>query len=248
MEYSEKAIEHFMCPQNAYSMLDADAEGSSGDPSCGDYLNFYIKVRDDRIVEASYLVFGCCGSIATSSMTSVLAKGKTLTEALAITEDDVIEALDGLPESKIHCSNLGVSALHKAINNFISQRTESFMKIAIPVDEQNIESNVCASFGRAPYYLIYDADTKEATFIENSAAASAGGAGIKAAQLIVDSKASAVLTPRCGGNAAEVLEAAGIKMYKTVSAPIKENIEAFAAGTLSLLDEIHPGLHRHGGN
>jgi nitrogen fixation NifU-like protein len=114
-----------MCPQNAHSMPDADAEGSYGDPSCGDYLTVYLKVKDNRIEEISYLVFGCCASIATSSMTSVLAKGKTLEEALNITEEDIIQALDGLPENKVHCSNLGVSALRSAIENYLNKnRTE----------------------------------------------------------------------------------------------------------------------------
>jgi nitrogen fixation NifU-like protein len=123
--YSEKVIEHFMCPQNAHSMLDADAEGSFGDPHCGDYLTVYIKVSDGYIEDISYLVFGCCASIATSSMTSVLAKGKSLDEAIKITEEDIIEALDGLPEHKVHCSNLGVSALRNAIKNYLyKNRTE----------------------------------------------------------------------------------------------------------------------------
>ncbi len=116
--YSDKVMEHFMCPQNAYSMPDADAEGSFGDPSCGDFLTVYLKVKDNKIEKISYLVFGCCASVATSSMTSVLAKGKTLEEAMKITEEDIVEALDGLPEEKLHCSNLGVSALRTAINNF----------------------------------------------------------------------------------------------------------------------------------
>ena len=114
-----------MCPQNAHSMPDANAEGSCGDPSCGDYLTVYIKVKDKRIEEISYLVFGCCASIATSSMTSVLAKGKTLEEALNITEENIIQALDGLPENKVHCSNLGVSALRSAIDDYFNKnRTE----------------------------------------------------------------------------------------------------------------------------
>ena len=114
-----------MCPQNAHSMPDANAEGSYGDPSCGDYLTVYLKVKDNRVEEISYLVFGCCASIATSSMTSVLAKGKTLEEALNITEEDIIQALDGLPENKVHCSNLGVSALRNAIENYLNKnRTE----------------------------------------------------------------------------------------------------------------------------
>jgi nitrogen fixation NifU-like protein len=118
-------MEHFMCPQNAHSMPDADAEGSFGDPACGAALTIYIKVKADRIDDISYLVFGCCASIATSSMTSVLVKGKTLDEALKISEEDIIEALDGLPPSKIHCSNLGVSALRNAIHQYLdSKRTE----------------------------------------------------------------------------------------------------------------------------
>ena len=122
------------------------------------------------------------------------------------------------------------------------------MKIAIPVDETSLDSNVCISFGRTPYFLIYDVDTKESVFLDNSAAASTGGAGIKAAQTIVDNKANVLLTPRCGENAAEVLKSADIEIFKTTSASVKDNIDAFIDGKLSLLDEIHAGFHGHGGN
>lgn len=121
------------------------------------------------------------------------------------------------------------------------------MKIAIPTDENSIGTDVCISFGRTPYFMIFDTDTKASTFLDNSAAASEGGAGIKAAQIIVDSKATVLLTPRCGENAAEVLKAADIKMYKTIAGSAMDNIEAFLNGKLSLLGEIHPGLHHHGG-
>ena len=122
------------------------------------------------------------------------------------------------------------------------------MKIAIPVDEKSLDSNVCVSFGRTPYFLIYDVDTKESVFLDNSAAASTSGAGIKAAQTIVDNKANVLLTPRCGENAAEVLKSADIEIFKTTSASVKDNIDAFIDGKLSLLDEIHAGFHGHGGN
>ena len=102
-------------------MPDCDAYGTVGDPACGDSLTFYLRVRDNRIEEVSYLVLGCCGAIATSSMTSVLAKGKTIEEALSITDEDIIRALDGLPESKVHCSILGVKALHKAIDHYYAK-------------------------------------------------------------------------------------------------------------------------------
>jgi predicted Fe-Mo cluster-binding NifX family protein len=121
------------------------------------------------------------------------------------------------------------------------------MKIAIPIDEKSMESTVCPSFGRAPYFLIYDTESKESLFIDNSAAASAGGAGIKAAQMIVDNKAAALLTPRLGENAAEALKSAEIKIYKTKSASVKDNIDAFIAGNLSVLDEIHAGFHKRQG-
>ncbi len=122
------------------------------------------------------------------------------------------------------------------------------MKIAIPVDEKTLESNVCVSFGRTPYFLIYDTETKDSVFIDNSAAASTGGAGIKAAQTIVDNKANVLLTPRCGENAANVLKSADIKIYKTADISAKTNIDDFISGKLSLLDEIHAGFHGHGGN
>lgn len=110
-----------MSPRNSGSMPDADAEGTMGEPRCGDTLTIYIKVRKGIIEDISFLVFGCTASIATSSMTTVLAKGKTLEEAMKITEQDVIDALDGLPEEKEHCSNLGVSALKKAINSYMEK-------------------------------------------------------------------------------------------------------------------------------
>ncbi len=122
------------------------------------------------------------------------------------------------------------------------------MKIAIPVDEKTLESNVCVSFGRTPYFLIYDVETKESIFIDNSAAASTGGAGIKAAQTIVDHKANSLITPRLGENAADVLKSAEIKIYKTTTASAKDNIDAFIVGKLPLLDEFHAGFHGHGSN
>lgn len=122
------------------------------------------------------------------------------------------------------------------------------MKIAIPVDDKDIGTNVCVSFGRAPYFLIYDTVIKESLFLDNSAVASTGGAGIKAAQTIVDNKVDAVLTPRCGENAAEVLNAGNIKIFKTTSASAQENIDDFIVGKLPLLKEIHTGFHGHRGN
>lgn len=120
------------------------------------------------------------------------------------------------------------------------------MKIAIPVNEKKVESGVCMSFGRTPYFFVNDTEEKENLFIENTASKSTGGAGIKAAQIIVDNEVDVLLTPRCGENAAGVLQNADIKMYKTVGDSVSSNIEAYIAGKLSLLEDIHAGLHEHG--
>ncbi len=121
------------------------------------------------------------------------------------------------------------------------------MKIAVPTDDKMMEANVCISFGRAPYFLIYDTETKESVFLDNSAAASQGGAGIKAAQTIVDSKVKALLTPRCGENAAAVIHAANIKIFKTINNSINDNLQAFLDDRLPVLQEIHSGFHGRGG-
>lgn len=117
-EYSMTVIEHFMSPRNVGSIIDPDGEGSFGDLKCGDSLTIYIKVKEDVIDEIGFLVFGCTASIANASMITEMAKGKTIDEAMSITERQLIDALDGLPESKIHCSVLGVKALRAAIEDY----------------------------------------------------------------------------------------------------------------------------------
>jgi predicted Fe-Mo cluster-binding NifX family protein len=121
------------------------------------------------------------------------------------------------------------------------------MKAALPVNNNSMETSICPSFGRAPYFLIYNTETKESVFIDNSAVASQGGAGIKAAQMIVDQGAEVLITPRCGENAAEVINTAGIKIYKAINDSVQDTIKAFTEGRLSLLEDIHPGFHNHGG-
>lgn len=121
------------------------------------------------------------------------------------------------------------------------------MKIVLPVDENYDETSVCPSFGRAPYFLIYETETEKSVFVDNNAAASQGGAGVKAAQCIVDHHADVLLTPRCGENAAAVISAGGIRIYRTDSGTAMDNIRAFTAGGLSPLEEIHAGFHHHGG-
>ncbi|SMP43312.1 NifB/NifX family molybdenum-iron cluster-binding protein [Anoxynatronum buryatiense] len=121
------------------------------------------------------------------------------------------------------------------------------MKIAVPADGSNLEKAVSLSFGRAPYYLIHDNTTKQSEVLDNEAATSQGGTGIQAAQFLVDQGVKAAIVPRCGKNAAEVLRAAGIELYQCQPGSVQHNLDALAGGELSLLEAIHPGLHRHGG-
>ena len=126
-------------------------------------------------------------------------------------------------------------------------KKEIYMKIAIPVNDKNIEGGICTSFGRAPYYLFYTTDIKNFEYLANPAAAAQGGAGIKASQFIVDNQADAVITPRCGDNAAEVLISAKIDIYKSQGEAIQENLTALENNKLEKLDQFHGGFHGHQG-
>ena|SRR5690554_3178461 len=117
------------------------------------------------------------------------------------------------------------------------------MIIAIPVNSNNMQTAICPSFGRAPYFLFYDTHSMSGEFKVNQAASSQGGAGVMAAQTIADG-AKALLTPRLGRNAADVLLSAGLKIYKTQGDDLMENINAYKSGQLGELEEIHAGFHR----
>ncbi|MDA8079445.1 MAG: Fe-S cluster assembly scaffold protein NifU [Nitrospiraceae bacterium] len=120
--YSERVMDHFTNPRNVGDMADADGVGTVGNPTCGDAMKIYIKVQDDRIIDAKFKTFGCGAAIAVSSMVTEMVKGKTLDEALAISKEAVANELGGLPPQKMHCSNLGADALKKAIEDYRSKR------------------------------------------------------------------------------------------------------------------------------
>jgi len=123
-KYSEKVLDHFRNPRNVGTLEGDDvASGVVGNPTCGDIMEVFIKVKDDRIVDAKFRTFGCASAIATSSMTTEMVKGMTLDRAMKVKRDDVAGELDGLPPIKMHCSNLAADALHEAINNY--RRRES---------------------------------------------------------------------------------------------------------------------------
>lgn len=116
--YSKKVMDHFTNPRNVGEMPDADGIGAEGNPVCGDAMKIFIKVKDDKISDIKFQTFGCGAAIAVSSIVTEIAKGMTLDEAMKITKASLSEALDGLPPQKMHCSNLGADALHKAIEDY----------------------------------------------------------------------------------------------------------------------------------
>ena len=116
--YSERVMDHFRNPRNVGEIPDADGVGTVGNPVCGDVMAIYIKVKDNHINDIKFKTFGCGAAIATSSMITELAKGKSLDEALKITRNDVADKLDGLPSIKMHCSNLAADALHEAVKDY----------------------------------------------------------------------------------------------------------------------------------
>ena len=122
--YSEKVMYHFTNPRNVGEIPDANAVGQVGNPQCGDIMKIYMKINDDTqvIEDVKFKTFGCGAAIATSSMATELVKGKTVDEALALTNKAVAEALDGLPPIKMHCSNLAEEAVHAAIINYYESR------------------------------------------------------------------------------------------------------------------------------
>ena len=116
--YSKKVMDHFMNPRNVGVIENPDGYGKVGNPVCGDLMEMYIKVENDVIKDIKFKTFGCGSAIATSSMITELAIGKTIDEALKITRKDVADELDGLPPQKMHCSNLAADALHAAIKDY----------------------------------------------------------------------------------------------------------------------------------
>ncbi|MFW9923964.1 MAG: Fe-S cluster assembly scaffold protein NifU [Candidatus Thorarchaeota archaeon] len=124
MLYSKKVMEHFTQPQNVGKIENPDGIGIVGNPVCGDTMEITLRIKNDIIEDIKFRTFGCASAIATSSMTTTIAKGMKLDDALKLTRDDVAKALEGLPPHKMHCSNLAVDALHKAIENYRKKKEE----------------------------------------------------------------------------------------------------------------------------
>ncbi len=148
MEYSEKVMDHFMNPRNVGEIEDASGVGEVGNPSCGDVMRIYLKINEGVIEDAKFKTFGCGAAIATSSMATEMVKGKTIEEAIKITNNVVAEALGGLPAVKMHCSVLAEEALESALTDYFKKQGEPEDKVrelktaaGIPVREHNHESD-----------------------------------------------------------------------------------------------------------
>ncbi|MHB9026757.1 MAG: Fe-S cluster assembly scaffold protein NifU [Armatimonadota bacterium] len=123
VQYSEKVMDHFSHPRNVGELPDADGVGTVGNPVCGDVMKMYIKVENDVITDVRFQTFGCGAAIATSSISTELIKGKTIEEALQLTNKAVAEALDGLPPMKMHCSLLAEEAVRSAVDDYLKKTT-----------------------------------------------------------------------------------------------------------------------------
>lgn len=120
--YSEKVMDHFANPRNVGELADANAIGEVGNAKCGDIMKIYMKIEDDIIKEVTFKTFGCGAAVATSSMATEMVKGKTIEDALKLTNKAVMEALDGLPPAKVHCSVLAEEAINAAIADYYKRQ------------------------------------------------------------------------------------------------------------------------------
>ena len=141
-QYSEKVMQHFLNPKNVGEIPDANAIGTVGNPVCGDVLKLYLKIENSKIVDAKFKTFGCAAAIATSSMVTEMVIGKTIDEALQISNRTVTEALGGLPPVKMHCSVLAEQALRSAIEDFYKrQGINKKLTLSLSQDREHEEAN-----------------------------------------------------------------------------------------------------------
>jgi nitrogen fixation NifU-like protein len=135
MAYSQKVMDHFMNPRNTGEIVDADAIGEVGNPVCGDIMKMYLKVKDNVIEDVKFKTFGCGAAVATSSIATEMIKGKTIEEALKLSNTAVIEALDGLPPAKLHCSVLAEQAVKAAISDYYRKKGIDPLPIVGPIED-----------------------------------------------------------------------------------------------------------------
>ncbi len=145
ISYSKKVMDHFMNPRNVGEIESPDGYGKVGNPVCGDLMEIFIKVKEDKVEDIKFRTFGCASAIAVSSMVTEMAKGMRLEEAMKITRDDVADELGGLPPQKLHCSNLGADALHAAIEDYWVKTGKIKPEEAKPESHEGEEGESCGT-------------------------------------------------------------------------------------------------------
>ena len=135
--YSKEVMDHFMNPRNVGSMEDADGVGRVGNAKCGDIMKMYLKIRDNVIEDVKFETFGCGSAIASSSMATEMVKGKTIEEALAVTNKDVVTALGGLPDYKLHCSVLAEESIKSAVKNYYDRNGIAYDPKDFPEEDED---------------------------------------------------------------------------------------------------------------
>ncbi len=134
--YSEKVMDHFKNPRNLGEMENPDAIGEVGNAKCGDIMKIYLKIKDNIITDIKFQTFGCASAIASSSIATEMIKGKSIEQALALTNREVVDSLDGLPTHKIHCSVLAEEAVKSAIKNYYDKNNIEYDKSKFPSCEE----------------------------------------------------------------------------------------------------------------
>lgn len=228
-EYTETVKDHFLNPRNAGKIDDADGVGEVGSLACGDALKLFLKIDDDRIVEAKFQTFGCGSAIASSSALTEMVKGKTLDEALAITNKHIADYLGGLPKEKMHCSVMGREALEAAINNYRG----------IETDRREVEGEVvCECFGVTDVQIRRAVEENNLKTMEDVTHYTKAGGGCEKCHPEIER----ILTEAKGARDAEVKPQVDARPKKL------SNIQRIQLVQKVIDEEIRPSLQADGGD
>lgn len=232
-EYTDKVREHFLNPRNVGELPDANAIGEVGSLACGDALKLYLKIQDNRIADAKFQTFGCASAIASSSALTEIIKGKTVEEALAVTNKEIAEFLGGLPKEKMHCSVMGQEALEAAVRNWRGEP---------PVPHSHEGRVVCTCFGVTEDQIIKAIKENNLTTVEEITNYTKAGGGCGGC---IEDIAEILATTLAGGTSS------GVQLpdfRKKAEKPALTNIQRMQK-VMAVLDEvIRPRLQQDGGD
>jgi len=236
-EYTDNVREHFLNPRNAGEMKDADAVGEVGSLACGDALKLFLKIKDNRIIDASFQTFGCASAIASSSALTEMIKGKALEEALAITNRDIAEFLGGLPKEKMHCSIMGQEALEAAIRSYRGEP---------PIPHSHEGRGVCACFGVTEAQIVKAIKENKLTTVEEVTNFTKAGGGC--GNCIEDIRHILEITLSGDKNTPLPADLTDLRKPKAEPAAPMSNIQRMQR-VMAVLDEvIRPRLQQDGGD